>query len=68
MLSDDTKIIEFNQYQKSDKAPSIIYADPEWVMQKIDGWKNNLNIHLQQKQVYIFLQAFQCMQYLRLEA
>ena len=27
MLSEDTKILEVNQYQKSDKAPSIIYAD-----------------------------------------
>ena len=27
MLSEDTKILEVNQYQKSDKAPFIIYAD-----------------------------------------
>ena len=27
MPSEDTKILEFNQYQKSDKAPFIIYAD-----------------------------------------
>ena len=25
--SEDTTILEFNQYQKSDKAPLIIYAD-----------------------------------------
>ena len=25
--SEDTKILEFNQYQKFDKAPFIIYAD-----------------------------------------
>ena len=25
--SKDTKILQFNQHQKSDKAPSIIYAD-----------------------------------------
>ena len=25
----DTKVLEFNQYQKSDKAPFIIYADLE---------------------------------------
>ena len=24
-----TKIFEFNQHRKSDKTPSIIYADPE---------------------------------------
>ena len=27
MPSEDPKILEFNQYQKSDKAPFIIYAD-----------------------------------------
>ena len=29
MFSEDTKILEFNQYQKSNKAPGIIYADLE---------------------------------------
>ena len=36
MPSDDTKILECNQYQKSDKAPFIIYADLENVIGKID--------------------------------
>ena len=27
MPSDDTKLLEFNQYQKSDKAPFFIYAE-----------------------------------------
>ena len=35
------KILEFSQYQKSDKAPFIIYADPECIIEKIDGCKNN---------------------------
>ena len=30
MLSDDTTILEFNLYRKSDKASFIIYADPEF--------------------------------------
>ena len=29
MPSEDTKILEFNQYQKFDKVPFIIYADIE---------------------------------------
>ena len=33
-------IIEFNQYQKSDKAPFIIYADLECIIEKIDRCKN----------------------------
>ena len=41
MLSEDTKILEINQYQKSDKAPFFIYADLECIIEKIDGCKNN---------------------------
>ena len=37
--SEDTKILEFNHYQKSDKAPFIIYADLECIIEKIDGCK-----------------------------
>ena len=51
MSSEDTKILEFNQCQKYDKAPCIIYADPEYLIEKIDGYKNNpgYKIHLHQK-------------------
>ena len=38
MLSQDTKILEFN---KSDKAPFIIYADLECIIEKINECKNN---------------------------
>ena len=41
MSSEDTKILEFNQYQKSDKAPFVIYADLESIIEKTDGCKNN---------------------------
>ena len=41
MPSEDTEILEFNQYQKSDKAPLIIYADFECIIKKTDGCKNN---------------------------
>ena len=40
--SKDTKILELDQYQKSDKTSFIIYADPEFLIEKIDGCKNNL--------------------------
>ena len=30
--SEDTKILEFNQYQKHDKAQSIFYADLEYIV------------------------------------
>ena len=39
--SEDIKILKFNQYQKSDKAPIVIYADLECLTKKIDECKNN---------------------------
>ena len=39
---EDTKILEFNQYQKPDKALFIIYADRECIIEKIDVCKNNI--------------------------
>ena len=41
MPSEDTKILEFNQYQKSDKALFIIYAALECLIEKIHKCKNN---------------------------
>ena len=42
MPLEDTKILEFNQYQKSDKTPFIIYADLECInKKKIKGCKNH---------------------------
>ena len=40
--SGDTKVLKFNQYQKFDKPPFIIYVDLECIIEKIDGCKNNL--------------------------
>ena len=39
--SEDTKILEFNQYRKSNKAPFIFYADLQCLIEKNDGCKNN---------------------------
>ena len=41
MPSEDPNLLEFNQYQKSDKAPFIIYADLKCVIENLDGSKNN---------------------------
>ena len=35
------RILEFNQYIKSDKMPYIIYADIEYFIRKIDGCANS---------------------------
>ena len=39
--SDDTKTLEFNQYQKYDKATFIVYVDIEFLIEMTDGSKNN---------------------------
>ena len=49
MPSENTKILEFNQYQKSNKVPSIIYADLQCIIEKIDGCKKIVKPNLQQK-------------------
>ena len=36
MPSEDTKILELNQYKKSDKIPFVIYADLYCLIEKID--------------------------------
>ena len=41
MPSENTKILELNQYQKSDKAAFINSADLELSIEKIDDCKNN---------------------------
>ena len=41
MTSEITKLLEFNQYQKSGKTPFIIYADLECIIEKINGCTNN---------------------------
>ena len=37
MPSKDTKILEFNQNKKSDKAPFVSYAVPQCLIGKTDG-------------------------------
>ena len=41
MPFEDTRILEFNQYQKSDKEPFIIKVDLECIIEKIHERKNN---------------------------
>ena len=41
MAKEKKKILEFNQYIKSNKMPYIIYLDTESLIRKIDGYSNN---------------------------
>ena len=38
---EDTNILEFNQHQKFDKRPYVIYTDLESLIKRIDGYNNN---------------------------
>ena len=67
MPSEDTKILEFNQYQKSDKAPFIIYADLECLIEKIAECRNSTENSSTTKKVNIFHQVFQCLKYRHLK-
>ena len=40
MIFEDTKLLQLNQYKKSNKAPFFIYADLGYILKK-DGCKNN---------------------------
>ena len=42
-------MLEFNQYQKSDKAPIIIHVNLESLIENIDRCKIIQKVHLQQK-------------------
>ena len=44
MPSDNTKVLELHQYQKTDKAPFIFYADLKCIIVKINGCKNKQEI------------------------
>ena len=54
--SEDTNILEFNQYQKSDKAPLIVYADLECIIYNVyphkymDDWKRFNETSLSEKE------------------
>ena len=48
MSSEDTMILEFNQYHKFDETLSVIYADLESLIKNVNEYKNNSEKHLQQ--------------------
>ena len=41
VMASETKTLKFNQYQKSDKVPFVIYADLKFLVEKTDWYKNN---------------------------
>ena len=67
-FSKKTKILEFNQYRKSDKVRLIIYAGLECLIKKFDGCKNKPENSSTTKAGELFHQVFHCQQYHHLEA
>ena len=63
MINEDTKILEFNQNRKSNKTPSIIYANLESLIKEVDGLKIILENHPQQNYVNILSGGIQGIQY-----
>ena len=61
MPSENTKILDFNQYKWSGKTPFIIYADLESLIEKIVGCKSNPCT------AKLFHHAFQYLQYCHLK-
>ena len=62
MPSEDTKILEFNQNQKSEKALFIIYAGLKCIIEKTDGCKNSPDYSSTVKKANIFHAVFQYLQ------
>ena len=48
MSSEDTKVLELNDCKKPCKTPFITYADFKYLMEKIDGCKNNFSEYLRE--------------------
>ena len=71
MHYEDTKVLEFNQYQKSDKELFIVCPVLHCLIEKIDWCKNYTEKLLTAKVGFIknmFHQVFQCIQYRHLNS
>ena len=68
MPFEDNKILEFSQYQKTDKALFIILADLEYLIEKINECKNKPENSSTATLGKLIHQVFQCLQYHHLKA
>ena len=66
MPSEDTKMLEFDENQKSDNTLYIIYADLEFLIKEVGECKNNPEKPSTKNQMKIFHQLFQYLQYCKL--
>ena len=68
MPFEDTKILEFSQYQKTDKALFIILGDLEYLIEKINECKTKPGNSSTATLGKLIHQDFQCLQYHHLKA
>ena len=61
MPSEDTKLVKFNQYQKSNKTPFFFKQILSVLQKRLMDVKIILKIHIKQKSAKVFHQVFQCL-------
>ena len=66
MPDEDNKILKYNHGEKSLKAPFMIYADLECLLEKMDSCKIILKHLTQRKKLSICLLAVHCLQIVHL--
>ena len=67
MPNEDNKILKYNYGEKSLKAPFIIYADLECLLEKMHSCQNNLEkSYTEKKKLRIHLLVIQYLQVVRL--
>ena len=62
MPNEDKKILKYNQGKKSLKAPFMIYADLEYLLEKIHSCQDNLEKFYTEKKLRIRLLITHCLQ------
>ena len=62
MPNENTKILKYNHGEKSMKAPFIIYADLECLLEKVHSCQNNFEKSYAEKELSIRLLVIQCLQ------
>ena len=64
--NEDNKILRYNYREKSLKAPAIIYADLECLLEKMHSCQNNPEKSYTEKKLSIHLLAIHCLQIVHL--
>ena len=66
MPNENNEILKYNHGEKSMKAPFIIYADLECLLEKMHSHPNNPEKYYTEKKLCIYPLVIQCLQIFRL--